>query len=62
MNNQIQICNSCGSKKFTKGRLDGYAKVRPLNKTFSLGSGIILTFCKNCGEVFSMKVENLNKF
>lgn len=62
MNNQNQICNSCGGKKFTKGRLDGYAKVRPLNKIFSLGSGMILTFCKKCGEVSSMRVENLNKF
>lgn len=62
MNNKDLVCNSCGGTKFTKGRLDGYAKVRPINKAFSLGSGLILTFCKKCGEVSSMKVENPNKF
>ncbi|KOP81847.1 hypothetical protein AN957_09510 [Cytobacillus solani] len=62
MTNQVQTCKACGSTKFTKGRLDGYAKVRPINKTFSLGSNLILTFCKKCGEVSSMKVEKPNKF
>ncbi|MBS4188992.1 hypothetical protein KHA94_02015 [Bacillus sp. FJAT-49705] len=62
MNKQNQTCIVCGSKKFTQGRLDGYAKVRPINKTFSLGSNLILTFCKDCGEVSSIKVEKPSKF
>lgn len=63
-NNQL-ICQACGSDSFTKGeigRQSGHATIRPLGAVFSLGSPLIYTFCKNCGEVASIKVEHPKKF
>jgi hypothetical protein len=36
--------------------------VKPLDKKFSTGSNKIITFCLNCGEVISIRVENPEKF
>jgi len=62
MDNQKLICKACGSDFFTKGQLDGYAKLRPINKFFTVGSSLIYTFCKDCGEVASIKVNKPHKF
>lgn len=57
-----QICKNCGNDTFSKGILgNGFTSVTPANK--ALGSSrLILTICKKCGEVASMKVENPKKF
>ncbi len=34
MTNQVQTCTTCGGTQFTKGRLDGYAKVNQSTKHF----------------------------
>ncbi|KOS66281.1 hypothetical protein AEA09_18870 [Lysinibacillus contaminans] len=56
------VCKSCGSDVFAQGELGGaYANVRPVDAFFS-NSPLILTICKNCREVASMKVKNPQKF
>lgn len=56
------VCKICGNDSFTQGELGGaYANVRPVDALFS-NSPLILTICKNCGEIASMKVKNLQKF
>lgn len=63
MTNQKQECKSCGGTNFTKGQLDGYAKLVPLKSLFGIKSSkVIFTFCKNCGEVSSIKVDSPQLF
>lgn len=63
MLNENRICKACGGSTFAQGQINnGYSRVMPINKTFSWGSGLLLTFCKKCGEVASVKVENPQKF
>lgn len=61
MENQKLICKSCGGSSFTKGKLEGYANIKPIDKLFS-SSPLIVTLCKDCGEVASIKVKNLRPF
>jgi hypothetical protein len=62
MNNGNLTCKACGHNSFAKGKMEGHASVRPLKSYFSFGSRLILTICKKCGEVASIKVENFEKF
>lgn len=62
MDRQKLMCKACGSDSFTKGLMDGYAKLRPIDKTFTIGSSLTYTFCKVCGEVASIKVNKPHKF
>ncbi|MED4402463.1 hypothetical protein [Metabacillus fastidiosus] len=62
MTQQELVCKSCGSESFTKGEMSGYANIRPIDKIFTNGSPVIFTFCKNCGEVASIKIKNTKKF
>lgn len=62
MHQQKLTCKSCGSNSFTSGIMDNYAKLRPTNKSFLAGSALIYTFCKDCGEVASIKVDKPHKF
>ncbi|MCZ0704603.1 hypothetical protein J2T56_003175 [Natronobacillus azotifigens] len=55
-------CSSCGNHTFVEGKLDGYANVRPIDRIFAGGSGMIVRFCNHCGEVDSIKVEKPHKF
>lgn len=51
-------CKACGNDTFSEGRLgNGFTSVTPVNKAFG-GSRLLLTLCKKCGEMASMKVEN----
>ena len=56
------ICKFCGCDSFTIGIMDNYAKLRPIDKSFYAGSPLIYTFCKDCGEVASIKVDKPHKF
>ncbi|MEK4701977.1 hypothetical protein MKX47_20990 [Solibacillus sp. FSL R7-0668] len=63
-NNKI-VCKACGSNSFTTGEVGAstsQGNVRPIGSIFSAGSPLILTFCKSCGEVASIKVEKPQKF
>lgn len=62
MDNNNLVCKICGYSHFAKGKLEGYAAVRPVDKFFSFGSALTLTFCKRCGEVVSMNVSDPQKF
>ncbi|MBS4216214.1 hypothetical protein [Neobacillus rhizophilus] len=56
-------CKACGGTSFSKGKVsNNYAKIMPISKFFSTGSSLIYTFCKDCGEVSSIKVEDTSKF
>jgi hypothetical protein len=57
-------CRICGSTTFTSGKVsNSHAKLMPLDKAFfSTGSSLIFTFCKDCGEVSSIKVKDPSKF
>ena len=53
-------CPKCHGTEFGKGT--DFVAVRPLDKKLSLGSNKIFTFCLNCGEVVSTRIENPDKF
>ncbi|OZU89706.1 hypothetical protein CIL03_00770 [Virgibacillus indicus] len=53
-------CPKCNGNKFAEGT--DFMNIRPLGKKMSVGTGKIYTFCLNCGEVISTRVENPEKF
>jgi predicted nucleic-acid-binding Zn-ribbon protein len=53
-------CNKCGGSEFAEGT--DFVAIRPLDKKLSMGSNKIYTFCLNCGEVYSIRIENPAKF
>jgi predicted nucleic-acid-binding Zn-ribbon protein len=53
-------CAKCGGAEFAEGT--DYMAVRPLDKKLSTGSNKIYTFCLNCGEIISTRIENPQKF
>ncbi len=55
-------CPECGSRKIGKGKLDGYAVLRPADKLFSTGSAIIAEVCSNCGLIIQWRVKKPEKF
>ncbi|MCM3768719.1 hypothetical protein M3234_28005 [Neobacillus niacini] len=62
-NEQVMTCRSCEGTTFASGKVsNGHAKLMPLGMTFSTGSSLIYTFCKECGEVSSIKVKDPGKF
>ncbi|MBB5324655.1 putative Zn finger protein [Anoxybacillus tepidamans] len=55
-------CRNCGSSSVSEGMVgSGHANVKNINKNLSIGSKLFVTFCINCGEVQSMRVENPKK-
>ena len=59
---QIKKCESCGNDSFAVGNLgNGFTSVTPVDKIMG-SSPLILTFCKECGEVSSIKVKDPAKF
>lgn len=55
-------CKACGKDSFAVGELGhGYANIRPVNKIFSTGTPLLITYCQSCGEVASIKVKELGK-
>jgi len=59
------VCKSCGHDSFTIGQVGGdfnQGNIRPIDSVFSVGSPFIVTFCKDCGEVASIKVEKPQYF
>ncbi|MGP4071045.1 hypothetical protein ACTWQB_00650 [Piscibacillus sp. B03] len=57
-----EVCKKCGNDEFYQGRLgNGTTAVTPLNKVMG-SSFMTLTFCSQCGEVSSMKVDKPEKF
>ncbi|WP_107951319.1 hypothetical protein [Lysinibacillus parviboronicapiens] len=67
MENNLNICKTCGNDSFATGQL-GHSSfttdsnVRPIGSLIASGSPLILSFCKNCGEVTSLKVAKPEKF
>lgn len=67
MDNETLICTACGNNSFATGQL-GHSKlssesnVRPIGSFITFGSPLILSFCKKCGEVNSIKVAKPEKF
>ncbi|RFU71373.1 hypothetical protein D0469_02350 [Peribacillus saganii] len=60
---QQLICKACGGHSFTKGKLSNdNISVTPIENLCSVGSPLILTFCKDCGEVASIKVKYAENF
>lgn len=65
MENNRLFCKACGNDSFTTGQVGGptsQGNVRHTGSVFSYGSPLILTFCKSCGEVASIKVAKPQKF
>lgn len=48
-------CPECGSRDIEKGKLSGYAAMRPEHKKLSFGSAMIADVCTDCGEILNMK-------
>lgn len=44
------------------GKLQGDARMMPVNKIFTTGSEIIADICTNCGYILSLKVKYPEKF
>lgn len=59
LSNEIN-CPKCNGDKFAEG--SDFVNMRPLHKKMSIGSSKIYTFCLDCGEVISIRVENPEKF
>lgn len=55
-------CPYCGNSEIGKGKLSGYAVLRPVGKIMSMGSPIIADVCTNCGLIMQMRVEHPEKF
>ncbi|HSH25987.1 MAG TPA: hypothetical protein VLA13_10715 [Massilibacterium sp.] len=54
-------CKVCGNDEFIKGVLgNGFTSVTGQEKLLG-SSRLILTFCSECGEVISTKVEHPNR-
>jgi predicted nucleic-acid-binding Zn-ribbon protein len=53
-------CKKCNSTEFAEGT--DFMPIKPLDKKLSMGSNKIYTFCLNCGEIVSTRVENPEKF
>jgi predicted nucleic-acid-binding Zn-ribbon protein len=55
-------CPKCNGTEFAEGT--DFIPIKPLDKklTISTYSNKIFTFCLNCGEVVSIRIENPNKF
>ncbi|MEW9503116.1 hypothetical protein [Jeotgalibacillus marinus] len=53
-------CQNCNGLEFAEGT--DFMPIKPLDKKFSMGSNKIYTFCLNCGEVISIRIENPSKF
>ncbi|MCY9549039.1 hypothetical protein [Lysinibacillus xylanilyticus] len=65
MGNIKLVCKACGSDSFTTGQVGGnssHGNIRPIGSIMAFGSPFLMTFCKNCGEVASIKVDNPKKF
>ncbi|NLK00980.1 MAG: transcription initiation factor TFIIIB [Clostridia bacterium] len=58
----VDKCPDCGSSKIGKGKLEGYATLRPLGKIFTTGSAIIVDVCTECGTIIKMRAEKPEKF
>jgi predicted nucleic-acid-binding Zn-ribbon protein len=48
-------CPKCDGVEFAEGT--DFMSVKPVDKKFSMGSNKIYTFCLNCGEVISIRIE-----
>ena len=55
-------CPECGSRDIEKGKLSGYAAMRPEHKKLSFGSAMIADACTDCGEILNMKAEKPEQF
>ncbi|PIC87838.1 hypothetical protein CSV72_01415 [Sporosarcina sp. P20a] len=53
-------CPKCNGTEFGEGT--DFMAVKPLDKKLSVGSNKIFTFCLNCGEVVSTRIEDPGKF
>lgn len=53
-------CPKCNGTEFSQGT--DFMAIKPLDKKFSTGSNKIYTFCLNCGEIVSTRVEHPQKF
>jgi predicted nucleic-acid-binding Zn-ribbon protein len=54
-----EVCSKCGSSEFTEAT--DYMPVKP-NKMSLKGSNKIYTFCLHCGEVHSIRIEDVTIF
>ena len=65
MENVKLVCKACGGDSFTTGQVGGgtsQGNVRPIDSVFAVGSPFTFSFCKDCGEVASIKVAKPHKF
>lgn len=52
-------CSKCGSIERKRGKIFGIAALQSLDSNTGFGgSELIVEFCKDCGEVTSIKVKN----
>lgn len=53
-------CEKCGHTKYKTGKIgnSGYDKVKKIGSIISLGTGMLISCCASCGNVYSLKIEN----
>ena len=56
-------CEKCGHTKSKTGKIgnSGYDKVKKIGSILSLGTGMFISCCASCGDVYSLKIENPDK-
>lgn len=52
-------CKKCGHTETKTGKIGntGYDKVKKVGSMMSLGTGMYISCCASCGDVYSLKVE-----
>lgn len=57
------ICEKCGHTKSKTGKIgnSGYDKVKKIGSIMSLGTGMFISCCASCGDVYSLKIERPEK-
>lgn len=56
---KVKKCTNCGSTEFAEGT--DYSPIKPNKMSFG-ASNKIYTFCLECGEVVSIRIENTSLF
>ncbi|MEK4761145.1 hypothetical protein MHH85_12910 [Viridibacillus sp. FSL E2-0187] len=63
MSNENFICMKCGHTETKTGKIgnSNYDKVKKVGKLMSFGTGMFISCCAKCGDVYSLTIENPNR-
>ncbi|MGE7770116.1 hypothetical protein ACQKMK_06160 [Viridibacillus arvi] len=64
MSNENFICMKCGHTETKTGKIgnSNNDKVKKVGKLMSFGTGMFISCCAKCGDVYSLTIENPDRF